>query len=130
MKRNDKRKFNHLERQTDIKISFEIGDHGDTEPFDGPGNVLGHAFFPQYGGDAHFDNDEYWTMKSKFTCTDRNYFLTLKVIVLGTDGVNLFQVAAHEFGHSLGLEHSNKPEAIMAPCTYVVYKWKDSKSVF
>ncbi|CAF1085149.1 unnamed protein product [Adineta steineri] len=96
LKKQDELKPNHLDRKTDIRISFEIGDHGDTEPFDGPGNVLGHAFFPQYGGDAHFDNDEYWTTKS-------------------TDGVNLFQVAAHEFGHSLGLEHSNKPEAIMAP---------------
>ncbi|CAF0744312.1 unnamed protein product [Didymodactylos carnosus] len=95
-----KKRDKFTDRETDIQISFEIGDHGDTEPFDGPGNVLGHAFFPQYGGDAHFDNDEYWTTKS-------------------LEGVNLFQVAAHEFGHSLGLEHSNDPEAIMAPCNNV-----------
>lgn len=65
MKKNDEEStLNHIDRKTDLRISFEVGDHGDTEPFDGPGNVLGHAFFPQYGGDTHFDNDEYWTMKS------------------------------------------------------------------
>lgn len=104
------------DRKTDIRISFEIGDHGDTEPFDGPGNVLGHAFFPQYGGDAHFDNDEYWTSKSKKSVTCDSHYRCF----LGTDGVNLFQVAAHEFGHSLGLEHSNKPDAIMAPCKSII----------
>ena len=30
-----------------------------------PGQVA-HAFFPEYGGDAHFDNEEFWTV-DKFT---------------------------------------------------------------
>ena len=45
--------------------------------------------FPVYGGDAHFDDAETWTINS------------LK-------GTNLLQTAAHEFGHSLGLSHSDQ----------------------
>ncbi|KFQ86525.1 Matrilysin, partial [Phoenicopterus ruber ruber] len=81
----------------DIVIRFARREHGDDYPFDGRGNTLAHAFAPGegLGGDAHFDDDERW---SEF---DRE--------------VNLFLVAAHEFGHSLGLAHSNVREALMYP---------------
>jgi matrix metalloproteinase-14 (membrane-inserted) len=47
-----------------IDIRFEKGEHGDGDPHDGVGKVLAHAYFPQYGGDAHFDDDEQWTVNS------------------------------------------------------------------
>ncbi|KAM7374848.1 hypothetical protein PAMP_007483 [Pampus punctatissimus] len=82
----------------DIMISFVPQEHGDFYPFDGPGGTLAHAFAPGLGigGDAHFDEDETFTFRSE-------------------PGYNLFVVAAHEFGHSLGLSHSNDPGALMYP---------------
>lgn len=90
------------EGRVHIDIRFASGEHGDGDPFDGPGNTLAHAYFPQYGGDAHFDDQEYWTADSYA-------------------GTNIFQVAAHELGHSLGLGHSSVREALMAPF-YQKYK--------
>ena len=98
-----------------IDIRFESFHHGDGDPFDGVGGTLAHAFFPVsfllsevvrrkstislgqvYGGDAHFDNSETWTINT-------------------SKGTNLLQTAAHEFGHSLGLSHSDQYNALMAP---------------
>lgn len=80
----------------DVKISFQIRDHGDGSPFDGPGNVLAHAFAPS-DGRLHFDGDEKWV-----------------------DGVvggafDLQTVGLHELGHVLGLGHSSDGGAVMWP---------------
>ncbi|XP_055861397.1 matrix metalloproteinase-2-like isoform X2 [Biomphalaria glabrata] len=87
-----------VDSSADIMIQFASQYHSDGYPFDGKGMVLGHAFFPgnDKGGDTHFDDDENWTANS-------------------TDGVDLFMVAAHEFGHALGLAHSGDPSALMYP---------------
>jgi hypothetical protein len=83
-----------------INILFGAGAHGDSYPFDGPGRVLAHTFYPAppnpepIAGDLHFDEDETWSV--------------------GTD-VDIFSVALHELGHALGLGHSDVPGAVMYP---------------
>ncbi|CAJ0964685.1 unnamed protein product [Ranitomeya imitator] len=83
--------------EADILIQFSAGAHGDRRPFDGTGGEFAHAYAPGdgIGGDAHFDEDERWTNSQA--------------------DINLFLVAAHEFGHSLGLYHSKDPQSLMFP---------------
>lgn len=85
-------------------ISWVTGEHGDGNPFDGPGHTLAHAYFPPpinphpgLAGDVHFDDAETWATSH------------------GGGNIDLLSVAIHELGHALGLRHSNVPEAIMYP---------------
>ncbi|XP_006875015.1 PREDICTED: stromelysin-3 [Chrysochloris asiatica] len=87
-----------FEGHADIMIDFTRYWHGDNLPFDGPGGILAHAFFPKTHreGDVHFDYDETWTIGDN-------------------QGTDLLQVAAHEFGHVLGLQHTTAAKALMSP---------------
>ena len=84
-------------RSANLRIGFGVGDHGDNSPFDGLGGTLAHAYFPR-NGRVHFDDDERWTMQLR---------------QWGNSPTDLQTVALHEFGHALGLRHSNVKEAVM-----------------
>lgn len=62
--------------QADIDIKFVGTYHGDRDPFDGVGNTLAHAFLPQYG-DAHFDDEETWTINERYGKSSYNKSLNI-----------------------------------------------------
>lgn len=83
---------------TDPVADIRIGGHF----FDGPSGILAHGFFPPTNGvtaagDIHFDKDDFW------------------VIGFPGPGFDIFQVAAHEIGHAIGLGHTGVPSSLMNP---------------
>lgn len=76
------------------KPQIRIGHH----KIDGAGTVKAHAFYPSgtgLSGDVHLDNTDRWA-------------------VIGTyDNPDVLGIVLHELGHSLGLAHSEDPNAVM-----------------
>ena len=102
------------ENTADIVIGWAVGDHGDGDPFDGSGDVLAHASFPNPYDNSqvflHFDDDERWVDSD-------------------TRNVDLLTVAAHEIGHTLGLAHSGDPSALMFPSYSGPHRFLDDDDI-
>ena len=72
--------------------------------FDGQSRILAHGYFPpdnglSAAGDIHFDIAEVWK------------------IGFGGPGFefDIFQIAAHEIGHAIGLSHTGVPNSLLNP---------------
>ena len=89
-------------QDADLSLSWVTAEHGDGVPFFGDGPPYAHAFFPPpcggpRAGELHFSTDTDWSLD------------------ISSPGVSLFQIAAHEIGHVLGLSHSDTPGSLMNP---------------
>lgn len=98
----------------DILIGWAEDNHGDGDSFDGAGDVLAHASYPNPYEDRqvflHFDDAERWVNSE-------------------SQNVDLLTVAAHEIGHNLGLDHSSDPNALMYPSYSGPHRFLDDDDI-
>lgn len=84
----------------DIEVRFVSRSRHPGSPFDGPGGIAAFGYFPPRG-DLHFDDEENW------------YLAPGNRPRYKKRGLDLFQSAIHEVGHSLGFGHSSDPGSVM-----------------
>lgn len=89
--------FNAATTSGDIRL----GGH----TFDGVFGTLAHGYYPPANGataagDIHFDTGDCWELAADGT---------------GDGCFNIFQVAAHEIGHAIGLDHTAVAASLMNP---------------
>lgn len=84
----------------DVVFSYQSGRHGECIPF-GANEGMAHAGPTQPPSFVHFDRARAWALEEQA-------------------GYSLSQAAAHEFGHLLGLGHTEDESALMYP----VPDWK------
>lgn len=83
-----------------VAIEFGTSVNDDPTPFDPAGNILAHTYYPDppnpepIAGDMHFNPAVNWNV--------------------GAD-TDIYTVALHELGHSLGLGHTDNPADVMYP---------------
>ncbi|XP_055348802.1 72 kDa type IV collagenase-like [Paramacrobiotus metropolitanus] len=108
------------DKPPNIDIRFAQYSHCTSAAFDGPGGAVAHAFYPKFGGDVHFDDSETWSTSEQLRLRlqyrperPNRLYLNQRPDPIG---LNLLYVAAHEFGHALGLEHPRTPSrGLMRP---------------
>jgi Matrixin len=91
---DDGNPFNGVTTSGDMRL----GGHA----FDGVGGTLAHGYFPPANGstaagDIHFDTADTWKLG------------------FSGPGFSIFQVAAHEIGHAIGLGHTGVANSLMNP---------------
>lgn len=93
--------FERTNNKSNANLVMSTG-RGARDNFDGPNSTLAWAYLPPtvgYNGQLlmKFDLDETWVKNN------------------GDRGIVYLNVACHEFGHMLGLDHSRNSKALMAP---------------